>query len=121
MLLLTIGILDKFPRGLLYGSFSYESLGFSTSHGMLLRLLLISVSFCWIAILLAFSLNIRIPQIEFVGQHTLVIYLTHGIIVMIAKKYNLLKIDGFFSLTVIFVVCLILTYGVSGPQRNNKK
>lgn len=69
----------KLQPFMLYGSYSYR-----TGYGPLTRLQMLVIAFVWIHFLFSLTFlvpKLRIPFLEWIGQHTLPIYLLHGFVV----------------------------------------
>lgn len=67
----------------LYGSYSYEALG----YGPFIRLLLLLFAASWIIVLFRFVPNKKIPLLSSIGKHTFWIYVLHGFVIKLIGKY----------------------------------
>ncbi len=91
-------------KNVLYGSYSYEKAGYNP----LIKVLLLVCAFAWIVFLLYLTPNKKIPFISLFGQNTLSVFLLHGFIVRLAKKYSIFAFSEIGNLFWAIVLSLIL-------------
>lgn len=97
----------EITKNVLYGAYSYEKAQYNAG----IKLFLLFLGFAWIAFLLHVIPRKKIPFISVLGQNTLAIFLLHGFIVRLAKKYQLFcftELENviyavFFSIIIIFI------------------
>lgn len=90
----------------LYGSYSYLSLGFTSVSGVIIRLADYAIALFFLFIFL----NI-VPKketvISYIGKNCLAIYLLHGFIVLFLRNTFLEYIPGDRTFTIIFIAILV--------------
>lgn len=75
----------EITKKVLYGSYSYEKAKYNAG----IKLFLLSLGFTWIVFLLFVIPRKKVPFLSVLGQNTLAIFLLHGFIVRLAKKYQI--------------------------------
>ncbi len=72
-------------KNVLYGSYSYEK----AEYTPMLKGFLLITGFLWTGFLLLIVPNKKLPLLSTLGQHTLPVFLLHGFLVRLAKKYQI--------------------------------
>lgn len=98
------------PKRILYGSYDYES----GKGNLWMRLIIYMVALIWIWMLRIVVSDKKIPFITRIGQNTLVIFLMHGFVVKLLKKYEVFhyQLGGNIILMVISVLAIIIVFGM---------
>lgn len=96
-------------KKVLYASYSYEKAG----HNPIIKSFLLLVGFAWIAFLFLMIPTKRLPFLSVLGQHTLPVFLLHGFLVRLAKKYAIFCYSEAVNLllAVIFSIAIICIFG----------
>ena len=96
-------------KNVLYGSYSYEKAG----HNPLIKAFLLLCALAWIAILLSVAPKKKIPLISCLGQNTLAVFLLHGFVIKLVKKYELFVYSqpANLLLAIILSLLIILLFG----------
>lgn len=97
-------------RWVLFGLYSYNDAGYTDTEGVLLRLFVFSYS---ALIIILLSRIIKENSIlSRVGERSLSIYLTHGIIVIILNKFIHLN-DSVISVILVLLISIAVTFSLS--------
>jgi len=102
---------SAFPSSALYGSYSYDDLGYS----MLDRLVFMLISLAWLIFLLnVFRLffNRKLPVISSIGQSTLPVFLLHGFVIKPLPAYMQYIRSPLLS---IFLISLLILAAFGNP------
>lgn len=103
-----------FTRNVLYGSYSYESAGYTWLRRGVLQL----TGFAWIGLLLAVMPGKKLPILSTIGKNTLPVFLFHGFAARLLQKMKIFQYSqlGNLLLAVGITLALVLLLGnpVSG-------
>lgn len=91
-------------KQVLYGSYSYEKAGFNP----LIKMFLLVCGFAWILFLLSAIPNKKIPFVSLLGQNTLSIFLLHGFLIKLAKKYEVFAFLEIQNLLLAIILSLVI-------------
>lgn len=96
-------------RQILYGSYTYSDLNYSP----IIKIFLLCFGLIWTVYLLLIVSDKKIPFITSLGQHTFAVFLLHGFIVKLCKKYAIFHYteEKNFLLTLILTALIVVTFG----------
>lgn len=110
LILATLKLITNSPlitKKILYGSYSYEQAGYNP----LIKALLLLIGFAWITFLISTIPDKKLPIISTLGQNTIAIFLLHGFIVKLVKKYELFihtEIQNLLSALLLTIIILCI-------------
>ncbi len=102
---------DAITKNVLYASYSYAKAG----HTPMIRAMLLLTGFLWIALLLFVIPGKKIPCLSVLGQNTFPIFLFHGFVVRLVKKYNLLCYSELKNLLLAVLLSVLLICLLGNP------
>lgn len=110
-LVITLHLGLDYPVGLLFGSSSYQALGY-LGEGVVYRLL-----FYVGAIVLTYLFFVIVPRKEVtyskLGQHTLYVYLLHGGFIQLFRRQDWFHVDGLLTLVVALLISGVIVLFLS--------
>lgn len=99
-------VLTKINSRMVWGSYSYAD----GEYGILYKLLLFLIACVWIGLIYFIVPNKNIKCFTLVGKNTFTVYLFHGFIVLLLKKYEFFNFDLAINTLLAFVFSIVITY-----------
>lgn len=97
-------IKQKIPNKILYGSYSYE-----TGKGQWwMRLLIYIVALFWIGVFTNIVSGRKLTVITSYGQNTLPIFLMHGFVVKLLKRYDFFKYGLYMNMLFVCIITAVV-------------
>lgn len=106
----------EIPVRMLYGSYSYTE----GKGAMWMRLTIYIVAILWIMVLCGSVTNKKLPCITAIGQNTMPVYLLHGFVIKLLKKYKVFHYGLTENIVIMLLVAIAIVF-VLGCLRIKKE